>query len=136
MTNLSPTSLHESLQVNDDCALPHALNIMGEKWAFMILRASFNGIRHFEGYLAEIGIARNILANRLSRLTENGILIRTPCPKDRRKVEYQLTEKGLDHRNCIQPGFSRRKRSPTHQKSNDKRPWRPYIKMRGPMLDR
>ncbi len=96
MTNLSPTSLHESLQVNDDCALPHALNIMGEKWAFMILRASFNGIRHFEGYLAEIGIARNILANRLSRLTENGILIRTPCPKDRRKVEYQLTEKGLD----------------------------------------
>jgi len=96
MTNLKQTPLHEKLSDNEDCALPHALSMMGEKWAFMILRASFNGAKHFEGFLNEIGLARNILANRLSRLTEDGILIRTPCPSDRRKVEYQLTEKGLD----------------------------------------
>ena len=62
----------------------------------MILRGAFNGVRHFEEFLTEIGIARNILANRLTRLTESGILHRTPCPDDRRKVEYRLTEKGLD----------------------------------------
>lgn len=80
----------------DDCALPHALSLMGEKWSFMILRSAFDDIRHFEGFLSKIGLARNILANRLARLTEGGILVRTPCPNDRRKVEYRLTQKGLD----------------------------------------
>lgn len=89
-------TVYEELSANGDCALPLALGMMGEKWAFLILRASFNGIKHFEGFLNEIGLARNILANRLSRLTQDGILIRTPCPNDRRKVEYQLTDKGLD----------------------------------------
>lgn len=96
MTTKNQTILYEKLSEDGDCALPHALSMMGEKWAFMILRASFNGIKHFEGFLSEIGLARNILANRLSRLTQDGILIRTPCPNDRRKVEYLLTDKGLD----------------------------------------
>lgn len=88
--------LRESLKDIDDCGLPNALEAMGERWSFMILRASFNGIYHFEDFLSEISIARNILANRLTKLTEAGILHRTPCPDDRRKVEYRLTEKGLD----------------------------------------
>lgn len=88
--------LRESLKELAECGLPTALEAMGERWSFMILRAAFNGVRHFEEYLSEIGIARNILANRLTKLTECGILHRTPCPDDRRKVEYRLTEKGLD----------------------------------------
>ncbi|MEP7351519.1 MAG: helix-turn-helix domain-containing protein [Sphingorhabdus sp.] len=88
--------LRESLQDIVACGLPTALEAMGERWSFMILRAAFNGVRHFEEFLSEIGIARNILANRLTRLTESGILHRTPCPDDRRKVEYRLTAKGLD----------------------------------------
>ena len=88
--------LRESLSDIVECGLPTALETMGERWSFMILRGAFNGVRHFEEFLTEIGIARNILANRLTRLTESGILHRTPCPDDRRKVEYRLTEKGLD----------------------------------------
>ena len=88
--------LRESLIDIRECGLPTALEAMGERWSFMILRGAFNGVRHFEEFLSEIGIARNILANRLTRLTESGILHRTPCPDDRRKVEYRLTEKGLD----------------------------------------
>ncbi len=88
--------LREPLQDIAECGLPTALEAMGERWSFMILRAAFNRVRHFEEFLSEIGIARNILANRLTRLTESGILHRTPCPDDRRKVEYRLTEKGLD----------------------------------------
>ena len=88
--------LRESLNDIVECGLPNALEAMGERWSFMILRGAFNGVRHFEEFLIEIGIARNILANRLTRLTESGILHRTPCPDDRRKVEYRLTEKGLD----------------------------------------
>jgi DNA-binding HxlR family transcriptional regulator len=88
--------LREPLADIAQCGLPAALEVIGERWSFMIVRASFNGIRHFEEFLSEIGIARNILANRLTRLTESGILHRTPCPDDRRKVEYRLTAKGLD----------------------------------------
>jgi DNA-binding HxlR family transcriptional regulator len=88
--------LREHLAEISLCGLPAALEVIGERWSFMIVRAALNGVCHFEEYLTEIGIARNILANRLSRLTESGILHRTPCPEDRRKVEYRLTEKGLD----------------------------------------
>ena len=77
------------------CGLSHALEVMGERWSFLILRAAFNGLYHFEEFSDELGIARNILSNRLAKLVENGVLERTPCETDRRKVEYRLTEKGL-----------------------------------------
>jgi DNA-binding HxlR family transcriptional regulator len=88
--------LREPLSEIAQCGLPAALESIGERWSFMILRACFNGVRHFEEFLSEIGIARNILANRLTRLTEAGILHRSPCPDDRRRVEYRLTAKGLE----------------------------------------
>lgn len=78
------------------CGLPLALEAMGERWSFMILRAAFNGVRHFEDFLEALGIARNILSNRLSRLVEAGILKREHCADDRRRIEYRLTPKGLD----------------------------------------
>jgi DNA-binding HxlR family transcriptional regulator len=87
--------LHEDLREIRDCGLPSALEVMGERWSFMILRAGFNGIRHFEDFLVQLGIARNILSNRLTKLVEHGIMKREPCPEDRRRVEYRLTEKGV-----------------------------------------
>lgn len=88
--------IRERLRELTECGLPQALEVMGERWSFMILRASFNGVHHFEEFLSELGIARNILSNRLAKLVDNGILRREPCPEDRRKIEYRLTEKGLD----------------------------------------
>ncbi len=87
--------LIEPLDLGDDeCGLPVALEAMGERWSFMILRAAFNGLKHFEEMQSSLGIARNILANRLGRLVESEILERQPCPDDRRKIEYKLTAKG------------------------------------------
>lgn len=88
--------VRESLRELIDCGLPQALEVMGERWSFMILRASFNGLKHFEEFLSELGIARNILSNRLAKLVDHGILQRKPCEDDRRKIEYRLTEKGFD----------------------------------------
>ncbi len=88
--------VREALRELIDCGLPQALEVMGERWSFMILRASFNGLKHFEEFLTELGIARNILSNRLAKLVDHGILKREPCADDRRKVEYRLTEKGFD----------------------------------------
>lgn len=88
--------LREPLRELTACGLPEALEVMGERWSFMILRASFNGLHHFEEFLSELGIARNILSNRLAKLVEHEILDRQPCPDDRRRIEYRLTEKGFD----------------------------------------
>jgi DNA-binding HxlR family transcriptional regulator len=57
------------------CPIPAAVELIGEKWAFLILRGAFNGLQHFEEFQAGLGIARNILS-------------------DRRKVIYSLTTKG------------------------------------------
>lgn len=79
-----------------ECSLPAALEVMGERWSFLIMRSAFNGLHHFEEFQATLGIARNILANRLGRLVEHGIMARTPLPDDRRKIEYKLTDKGSE----------------------------------------
>jgi len=88
--------IREPLKQLIECGLPQALEVMGERWSFMILRASFNGVHHFEEFLSELSIARNILSNRLAKLVEHGILKREPCADDRRKIEYRLTDKGFD----------------------------------------
>lgn len=82
--------------VLSECALPAALEAVGERWSFLILRGAFNGLAHFEEFQSTLGIARNILSNRLGRLVENEILRREPDPADRRKVAYRLTDRGRD----------------------------------------
>ncbi|WP_280638875.1 winged helix-turn-helix transcriptional regulator [Sphingomicrobium aestuariivivum] len=76
------------------CPLPPAIELIGERWSFLILRGAFNGLKHFEQFQAGLGIARNILSDRLSKLVAGDILDRQPDPNDGRKVVYQLTEKG------------------------------------------
>jgi len=76
------------------CALPPAVELIGEKWAFLILRGALNGLRHFEEFQAGLDIARNILSDRLSKLVAGEILERSPDPSDKRKVIYSLTPKG------------------------------------------
>ena len=78
------------------CSIAAALEAVGERWSFLILRAAFNGLHHFEEFQTTLGIARNILSNRLARLVENEIMERVPDATDRRKVSYRLTERGRD----------------------------------------
>ena len=77
-----------------DCMLARSLEVLGEWWTFLIIRDAFFGIRHFEAFQASLGIARNVLSARLSKLVETGILSRAPDRQDGRRIEYRLTEKG------------------------------------------
>ncbi|ANU06406.1 winged helix-turn-helix transcriptional regulator [Paraurantiacibacter namhicola] len=88
--------LHENLREIVDCGLPTALDVIGDKWSFLVLRACYNGFLHFEDFQAQLGIARNILSSRLTKLVDAGILERQPCESDKRRIEYRLTRKGLD----------------------------------------
>jgi DNA-binding HxlR family transcriptional regulator len=78
------------------CPLPPAVELIGEKWAFLILRGAFNGLQHFEEFQAGLGIARNILSDRLSKMVAGGILERQADPNDKRRVIYSLSEKGAE----------------------------------------
>ena len=78
-----------------DCGLPAALEVMGERWSFMILRAAFNEVSHFEEFLEPSSASPATSSPTGSASwSSNGVLKREPCPEDRRKVEYRLTEKG------------------------------------------
>jgi DNA-binding HxlR family transcriptional regulator len=76
------------------CPIPGAVDLIGEKWAFLILRGALNGLHHFEEFQAGLGIARNILSDRLSKMVAGGILERSSDPADKRRVIYSLTPKG------------------------------------------
>jgi DNA-binding HxlR family transcriptional regulator len=90
----STPHMHAFRQAALSCPIPPAVELIGEKWAFLILRGALNGLKHFEEFQAGLGIARNILSDRLGKMVAGGILARTPDPSDRRKVVYSLTAKG------------------------------------------
>jgi DNA-binding HxlR family transcriptional regulator len=88
------SSVEEFREAALRCPLPAAVELIGEKWAFLILRGAMNGLQHFEEFQAGLGIARNILSDRLGKLVAGGIFERTPDPTDKRKVVYAMTDKG------------------------------------------
>ena len=91
----SPEALQWSV---DNCTIGRTLDILGDRWSFIVLREVFQGIRRFDDLTVRTAIPRTVLADRLRRLVESGILRREPYrePGTRARSEYRLTEKGLD----------------------------------------
>jgi DNA-binding HxlR family transcriptional regulator len=86
---------HQSLQ-HANCSIARSVSILGERWTIVILRQAFLGARRFEDYQRGLGIARNMLADRLRTLVESGILERRPYSERPPRFEYRLTAKGRD----------------------------------------
>ena len=78
------------------CSIGRAMEILGERWTFLILRESFYGVRRFSDMQRNLGIARNILSTRLQTLVANGILERRLYQEEPPRHEYRLTEAGRD----------------------------------------
>jgi DNA-binding HxlR family transcriptional regulator len=80
------------------CTIAAALEIVGERWTFLVLREAFNGVRRFDDMRRRTGMPRQVLSSRLSRLVTDGILRKAPYREEgqRAREEYRLTEKGLD----------------------------------------
>ena len=77
-------------------SIAYVLDFLGEGWSMLIIREAFFGVRRFEEFQRHLGIARNILATRLKRLCENGILDRVPIKEGAKRHEYVLTSKGKE----------------------------------------
>jgi DNA-binding HxlR family transcriptional regulator len=80
------------------CPLAGAVDQIGDAWMLMILWTSFEGVSRFDDYQKQLGVARNILSNRLRRLVEQGILEKKPVREGARRLEYRLTPKGEELR--------------------------------------
>lgn len=79
------------------CPIARAVAVVGDRWSFLIMRNALLGTTRFDGFRSGLGIADNILSNRLSRLVEAGLLVRVPYRDGgRTRHEYRLTEAGAD----------------------------------------
>ena len=79
-----------------DCSIARALEVVGERWTLLIVRDAFFGLRRFNQFQESLGIARNVLTDRLNRLVQEGILERVRYSERPERYEYRLTPKGRD----------------------------------------
>ncbi|MFB4293685.1 winged helix-turn-helix transcriptional regulator [Nonomuraea sp. ATR24] len=81
-----------------NCSIERTLDIVGEKWTFLVLREAFRGVRRFADMQAFTGAPRQVLSARLTRLVDEGLLRKEPYrePGQRQRDEYRLTDKGRD----------------------------------------
>ncbi|GAA5543496.1 MULTISPECIES: winged helix-turn-helix transcriptional regulator [Brucella/Ochrobactrum group] len=80
----------------DYCPSARALDVIGDWWSLLIVREAFDDVTRFSAFQKNLGIARNILAERLRKLTGEGILESVPDPNGGAHQEYRLTAKGRD----------------------------------------
>jgi DNA-binding HxlR family transcriptional regulator len=79
-----------------NCSIARALELVGERWTLLIVRDALLGLSRFEEFHASLGIARNVLTDRLNRLVAEGILERVAYRTGPQRFEYRLTEKGRE----------------------------------------
>jgi DNA-binding HxlR family transcriptional regulator len=81
---------------NQVCSIARALETIGDRWTMLVIRDAFLGVRRFEDFQRDLGVARNILTDRLTRLVDDGVLERRRYREKPERFEYRLTEKGAD----------------------------------------
>lgn len=80
----------------DVCSIAATLDVIGDRWSLLILRDIFRGARRFSEIQSDLGIAKNLLSDRLSGLVDEGLLERVPYQERPVRHEYRLTAKGAD----------------------------------------
>jgi DNA-binding HxlR family transcriptional regulator len=78
------------------CSAARTLELVGERWTLLIVRDAFLGVRRFGDFADRLGIARNVLQDRLERLVEAGLLEKAPYQERPLRHEYRLTDMGRD----------------------------------------
>ena len=79
---------------SESCPVARGLSVVGDRWTLLILRDCFFGIRRFEQFQDRLGLTRHVLADRLRKLEEAGVLRREPYQERPPRHEYRLTEAG------------------------------------------
>ena len=83
-------------QMQSACSIEAAVDVIADRWSLLILRTAFRGVRRFSEIQDDLGIAKNLLASRLRRLVEVGVLSKVAYQDHPVRYEYRLTPKGAD----------------------------------------
>jgi DNA-binding HxlR family transcriptional regulator len=81
---------------NQVCSIARTLEVVGERWSLLIIRDIALGKRRFDDLQRSLGVARNVLSDRLGRLVESEILERVRYQDRPERHEYRLTDKGRE----------------------------------------
>jgi DNA-binding HxlR family transcriptional regulator len=89
--------VHADRIESDRCSIAGALAALGDSWSVLVLRELFFGVRRFNDIQDDLGVSRSVLADRLARLAELGVIRAVPYqdPGSRARHEYRLTRKGV-----------------------------------------
>jgi DNA-binding HxlR family transcriptional regulator len=79
-----------------NCSMFRAMDVLGDRWTLMVLREAFMGVRRFTDMQRDLGVARNVLTDRLNDLVDAGILERRQYQERPVRSEYRLTQMGRD----------------------------------------
>ena len=90
-----PTGNHTPARPPRD-AVELAVDVLSDRWTFLILREAYFGVRRYGELQRHLGIARNVLADRLRKMVADGLLERVRYRTDPDWYEYRLAEPGLD----------------------------------------
>ncbi|MBK0399695.1 helix-turn-helix transcriptional regulator [Limibaculum sp. M0105] len=83
------------VEQSDISAMADAVRQIGDSWTLLIIWAALHGVTRFDTFQRRLGVARNILSNRLARLVDEGILEKRPVHAGARRLEYRITPKGM-----------------------------------------
>lgn len=81
---------------SETCPVARSVDLIGDRWSLLIVRDAFDGVRRFSDFQRGLGVARNILSDRLRRLVDAGILASQPASDGSSYQEYVLTGQGMD----------------------------------------
>lgn len=77
------------------CPVARTADLVGDRWSLLVVRDAMDGARSFTDFQQRTGIARNILSDRLRRLTAHGLLAQVDAPSGKRRL-YELTDAGKE----------------------------------------
>ena len=100
---------------DDACGTAHALDLIGERWALLVMRELMLGPKRFSDLRSDLpGLSANVLTQRLEGLEESGLLVRRRLPPPANAQVYELTEWGYEAEPIVQTLGRWAARSPAH----------------------
>jgi DNA-binding HxlR family transcriptional regulator len=91
MTGMLPRTYEHQV-----CSVARSLELVGDRWTLLIVRDALLGVHRFDDFRARLAVAHNVLSDRLSRLTEAGLLERRRYQERPDRYDYHLTQQGRD----------------------------------------
>ncbi len=78
------------------CSVARTLEVVGDRWSLLVIRDAFYGLRRFDEFQRDLGVARNVLSSRLGKLVDAEILQKVQYEDRPARFEYHLTDKGRE----------------------------------------